>query len=482
MNPNAIHVNHTSIIVPNYELGENEKIEKSLSVWNDVYFRSEAVGFEYNEEKKELILPRGLDLGYLEYNLQRPIEIDYNPDEAEKASYRLRTEPKDDVQRKSISFLLGVEKFSYTRNESQLALTLPTGFGKTYVVIAALTFMKTKSLIITHTDNIKEQWKKSLVDMTDIDEKYIFNIDGSNTIKKMMKLNKLPYKVYLVNHRTIQSYAKKHGWESIGELFKKIQIGVKVYDEAHIEFENILRIDFHTNTKKTFYLTANFERSDYKDNKVFSLCFKNIPKYGDKTRNEKRKHIIYVPVFFNSKPDIGERASMKGVRGWFNRNNYSDYLISKPIFFDIIKWLLDFFKEKDGKILFLVSKIDATEVVYDYIKNTLNMNSVAIYNSHVTPDDKKKALECKIISSIPKSLGTGSDIHGLRCVFMFEPYSSSITANQSSGRLREFSPTDYTFHVELIDQGFPEIIKMYKRRLPIFKKKCFKILELNYNK
>jgi superfamily II DNA or RNA helicase len=480
LNPNTIRVKHTSIIIPNYNLGDNEKLENILSVWNEMYYRMDNIGFHYDEEKKELLLPRGLDLNYLEHIFQMPLDIDYKPDPYEVASYRLKVEPRSDIQRKSISFLLGEGDFDYTKKHSQLTLNLDTGDGKTYCVIAGLTFMKTKSMIITHTDSIKNQWKNSILKMTDLDEKFIFNIDGSSTIKKILKLDKLPYKVYLINHRTIQSFAKKHGWEKITELFQKLRIGVKVFDEAHLEFGNLLKLDLHTNTKKTLYLTANFERSDYKENRVFTLCFKNIAKYGRETRAEKRKHIIYVPVFFNSNPTLDTRADMRGRKGWFDKNKYSDYLITRPIFYDMLRWLVGFFTKQDGKMLLMVSKINATEAVYDYLSNIMENKTVGIYNSQISDEEKEKTLNMDIISSTPKSMGTGTDIPGLRFCINAEPYTSAISANQFSGRLREYGPDQYTFYIELVDKGFPDIYNMYKKRLPNFKKKCVKILEMKY--
>ncbi len=477
-----IKAKHTSIIVPNYTLGSNEKIERMLSVYNEVYFRWEPIGFMYNEDTRELYLPRGLDLGYIENEFHMNVSVDSKHIPFETSSFRLKVEPRNNIQRKSISYLLGNGEFSYTAKHSQLALTLSTGVGKTYVVIAALSFLKMKSLIITHSESIKSQWKAAFLKNTDIDEKFIFNIDGSNTIKKIMKLNKLPYKVYLVNHRTLYSYAKKNGWSAVGELFEKLKIGVKVFDEAHLEFDNLMKIDLNTNVKKTFYLTATFERSQFKENSVFNLAFKNIVKYGEETRKELRKYIIYIPLLFDSNPSMVERASIRGRRGWFDKNKYNDYLIQKEIFFDVLKYLINFFSETEGKKLIMTSKIDSTKVVRDFLSETYPNFSVGLYNSQITDDDKIKALDADIISSTPKSLGTGNDIPALRVVVNFEPYSSNISANQYSGRLREYNSTDYTFFIEPVDTGFPDIVRMYKKRLGNFKKKCAKIVTVKYNK
>lgn len=480
MNKNAIQVRHSSIHVPNYTLGDNPALEKMLSVWNEAYFRLDPKGYDYNEETKLLRIPRGIEVNFLERTLNRPLEYIYEADPADKISIKLKTEPRDDIQRKSISFLSGLGKYDYTKRYSQMTLNLDTGDGKTYCAIAALSFLGMKTIIITHNDLIKKQWHSSIKDMTNLDERLIFNIDGSSTIKKMMKLKTLPYKIYQVNHRTLFSYAKKHGWEAVGELFKHIRVGVKIIDEAHLEFGTLLRTDFYTNTKKTIYLTATFQRSHHKENKLFDTCFRNIARYGRETRKEKLRHILYVPTFFNSRPGLTDRATIKGPRG-LDKNKYIDYQVDKQVIFDVVLWLAEKFKEQQGKILILVSKIDAVDEMHKYVENAFPEKTCAPYHSKIEPADKEKALDADIIVSTPKSLGTGNDVPNLRFVIMTEPYSSAITAEQTAGRLRKLQEHEFCFFIELVDKGFPDVMRLYRKRLPIFKKKCNKILELNHD-
>ena len=94
-----------------------------------------------------------------------------------------------------------------------------------------------------------------------------------------------------MNHQTLTSYAKSHGWNAVRDFFKKIHVGVKVYDEAHLSFKNVLRLDMFSNTMKTFYLTANFGRSDSREASLFRRCFSSVYKFGEETKNyeEKRK-------------------------------------------------------------------------------------------------------------------------------------------------------------------------------------------------
>ena len=195
-----ITVNHTSIIIPNYELGDCEDLEQQLSVWDKICYRFNPIGFYYIEDRKELRVPRGLDISYIERKLpNKPIEFTFTPDEYDKVVFTLKTMPKSDIQRKSIAFLLGEENFQYTKKFSQQSLNLDTGDGKTYCVIASLTFLKMKSLIVTHTESIKQQWSESLLKFTSISEPHICNLSGTGLIEKLVKTikngNSVPYKV-----------------------------------------------------------------------------------------------------------------------------------------------------------------------------------------------------------------------------------------------------------------------------------------------
>ena len=56
---------NTRIDIHGYEIGDCEELENSLSVWNQVYFRMEPRGLQYNEDKKILSVPRGIDVNFL---------------------------------------------------------------------------------------------------------------------------------------------------------------------------------------------------------------------------------------------------------------------------------------------------------------------------------------------------------------------------------------------------------------------------------
>lgn len=478
---NKLILKQTCIEVHNYDLGDQIGLEKSLSIWNDTYFRYEPKGFDYDDENRILYLPRGMDIGYLERLFNRPIEIDRGYNDYRKSSYKLIAEPRDTNQVKSIAYLIGENDFSYAKRYSQQLLNLDTGIGKTYATIAASTFLQMTAIIITHQDTIKNQWMTSFEKFTNISEQFMYNIKGSKCIDKLMKMKDIKYKLFFVNHSTIKSWCKKNGWDKLNDVFKHLGIGLKIFDEAHLEFKSVLKIDFHTNVFKTFYLTATFERSRYEENRVFNLCFKNIAKFGTEVNDNTRKHVVYIAVKFNSKPKMADIINIKGRKG-FDRNKYIDYQLKKGRIMDVIEYLLDYFNGQEGKTMILSSKISSSFYIKDYLEKYDPSKKYMAWNSQVSDEEKAEAYNKDVISGTPLSLGTGFDIPGLRFMIMTEPYSSKLTAKQVSGRLREYSPDMFTFYVEIVDTGFPKVVEMYKKRLKVFKEKCVAINVIDFEK
>jgi superfamily II DNA or RNA helicase len=464
-----IEIKNTSIIVHDYELGSQPQLEKLLSVWNQTCYRYDPKGYIYKEDTRELRLPRGINMWYLEKTFNIPCQIDYKYDPFENVIYKLKLEPRDDIQKRGISFLLGENEFFHTKKYSQLSLNFDTGYGKTYTAIAALTYMQMKSIIIVNRLKLKNQWRDEFIDKTNLSASHICIVSSSHDIQKLMKENN-SYKVYIVNHQTLFSYAKSHSWEEVGLFFKHIKVGVKIYDEAHMEFENIIRIDLHTNTKKTFYLTANFQRSSYDENKLFATCFRNVVQYGLEEKVNVRKHIKYLAVFFNSKPNYIDRMTVKNKFG-LNKNAYIAYQLKKDDMLSIVEMLIN--KIVKGKLLVLFSTIDATDIVYNYLKVTFPDKTVSIINSNIPDEIKDQSYAADIIVSTPKSLGTGVDIKELKYIINTEPFSSEILTNQIPGRLRALSENEYSLYIEIIDKGFKEVVNAYKKRLKILKNKCF---------
>lgn len=479
-NEKIIRAYHTHIEVSPYELGENEAFERKLSVWLDNEFRYNPLG--YVVSRGTLYIPRGISAMMIQREFNSIMGVIRDCDEFEfLKNVRMRIPPRDRIQEESIDFLTGENQFSGSRKYSQLALELDTGDGKTYSAIHAIVNLGMKALIVTHQDKIKKQWINAFMNQTTINEEELVDIKGSSCITKIIN-GKLRGSIYFVNHQTISSFAREYGWHLIRELFSMMKIGVKVYDEAHLAFKNILRTDMFSNTRKTFYLTANFGRSDTKEGILFKKAFSTVYQFGKETKNyeEKRKHIIYVPVLYRSNPSFSQLQMANNMYG-FSVQGFSQYALHEDEertqireFFHVF----DLASKLEGRILVTVPKIADTEfmkemILKEYPDTELTIGTI---NSKNSPQENQKVKEeCDVICSTIKSSGTGTDIRGLRCIINLEPYSSAITANQLSGRLREYANDKFTYFFDLIDVAFPTCEKQYKTRLSILKKKCKEI-------
>lgn len=484
-NSKKIRIYHTHIEISPYELGENIRIERMLSVWVDPEFRFDSIGYYINDNV--LYIPRGFNIPMLEKEFNSKALVVSVADEI-KYFYNvdMTVLPRDEIQEVSIDFLSSDGNFKHTINYSQQALILDTGDGKTYTTIHSIVNLKMKAIIITHQDKIKDQWIKSFLDKTNINENRLVNISGSNIIDSIMNNKYRNACIYFVNHQTLTSYAKAYGWNSIRDFFKKIKVGIKVFDEAHLSFKNVLRIDFFSNTFKTFYLTANFGRSDTKEEILFKRCFSSVCKFGEETKTyeEKRKHIIYVPVLYKSHPNYNHLRMAKSSYG-FNVLGFSKYALhvdedetQLKVFYDIF----DIANKMEGKILITVPKIDDTLFIKDKIleKYPNIEKEIKTINSKNSKNDNENAKQnADIICSTIKSCGTGVDIIGLRCIINLEPFSSQITTNQLSGRLREYSKDKDTYFFDIIDTAFESCQRQYKSKLRILRKKCKRIEVMN---
>ena len=475
----SIRVYNTHIEIFPYKLGEYERLEKELSLWIEEEYRYEPIGYMVIDDT--LYIPRGYNTKKLEIVFNSTAFFIKLPDDYDIFSAEITTNPRDRIQEESIDFLTGTGKFKKAILYSQQALILQTGLGKTYTAINSIVNMGMKAVIITHQDKIKNQWIDSFLKYTDIPENKLINISGSNIIDRIFDSNDYIGDIYFVNHQTLASYAKDVGWDKIRKFFKHIKAGIKIFDEAHLEFRNILRIDMFSNTLKTIYLTANFDRSDPKESRLFSKCFSNTYKFGEETKEyeENRRHIIYVPVLYRSNPSVTDLQMANNAYG-FSVIGFSKYALHVDDEKTMLRTFLSIFDlaiQIEGKILITVNKIDDTEYIKEIIeKEYIDLGkSISTINSRNTKADNEKAKECDIICSTIKSCGTGVDIKGLRVIINMEPFSSNITANQLSGRLREYAPDKDTYFFDLIDISFPTCENQYKAKLKFLKKKCKEI-------
>lgn len=466
---NKIVVKHTRIEINNYELGDCPRLENCFSIWDPVYFTVRYKCIEYNEEEKKLLVPRGIDVRWLEHIFDCTAYVDRSYDKVTpiEDDVFVKYLPRDDVQKTALRFIVGEGEFRHNQARSQLSVNLNTGKGKTYVSIASITWMKVRSAIICGSIQLLEQWKKCIVEYTDISPKDVAIISGTASIYKLLNMKSSHYKIFLFSHNTIKSYGSKHGWDKVGELFDFLGIGLKIYDEAHLNIDNICLIDFHTDTYKTLYLTATPARSDKDENGIYQLYFKNIPSI-DLFDPEDDPRTSYTSIHFNSHPSAQQITASKNAYG-FNRNYYTNYVVDRDNFYRLLHIIIfDYIKKSKGKNLIYIGTNEAIVKVKDWIIDHYPeyIGQVGIYTT-LTTENKTDELSKKIILSTTKSCGAAIDIKGLENTFVLaEPFKSEVLARQSLGRTRAKDTNYY----EVVDEGFYQCKRYYVQKKPVFEK------------
>lgn len=485
-----IRIFNTHIEVYPYTKGECPVIENMLSRNEMIYkshghpvFRKEAFGYYINDGV--LYLPRGFNTSILESHFNEEGFVVNGDDPFEKiSSGEPQVEPNTEIQKEAIDFLTSRGNFLYSIRYPQLGLSLKTGEGKTYAAIFAMLVLKMKTIAILHRSIIRDQWLSTLQNMTSLEDDQIYVIKGSSCIDEILE-GKVHADVYLVLHMTILKYANNHGWDKIRKLFKMMKIGLKIIDEAHLHFKDTCMIDFFSNTKKTFYLTATPGRSDTKESTVFNRAFASVVWYGNNidkalAEKERRKHTKLIIMYFDSKSSLGYIPNLDTPKG-FSIYKYIDYEMhyADDALIRAITTIIDNTASMEGKTLITTPKIESSEEVADILRT--KYDDVWTINSSHSEDENNKAKSGTYISSTIKSLGEGVDIKELRIIINAEPIGSKIVAEQFFGRLREYAPDKFTYMYHLVDLAIPKSTIWLNKVMPVFRKKAEEIVIMNLN-
>lgn len=476
-NMNKIVVYRTHVEINDYIMGDCPQIEKMFSIYDMTYHKRFPKGMIYDENRRVLMLPRGMDIGYLERTLHsEPVISSYIDPAGDVGPIMLKYKPRDEVQQEAIKFMLGMDKYSLNSKNTMLSVNLNTGKGKTYCAVATAAYLGFRSIVITDSIGWLEQWKHFFIEYTDIKEDEIYMISGSPSLMKLFNRDISKYKVILSTHSTIKSIGDKQGWEKIAEFFRYCEIGIKFYDEAHLNFDNMFQIDCYSNSFITYYLTASPARSDYAENNIFKTYFKNVPSIDLYNKSEDA-HTKYAAIRFNSDPTPIDISRCKNNYG-LNRVAYTEYLVKTENFNKLLVILVDMALRKPGKHLFYVGTNDAILYVKNLIYSTFYElhGNVGVYTSLTPPDQRAKELEKKIILSTTKSAGAAMDIKGLvETTNLAEPFKSRVLAQQTFGRTRQ----DGTLYKDIVDNSFYYTKKFYDFKKPVFKKYATDCIEIN---
>lgn len=470
MDNRKIVVYNNKVVINNYMYGDYPGLDSSFEVFDPITHTYKTIAAEYDRRAKTLTIPRGVDIPYVEKMLGYNAFYDntYIQPRTNLEQLLIKYPPKDEKQAEAISFLSATGKYTHNKTYAQLFLALDTGAGKTYLGIVYTALLNLKTIIITTSNNWLAQWRTRFLEHTNILSNELHNIEGSADINNLLEkpdtmMDK--YKVYTVTHATLLSYANEHGWSSIDALFRKLGIGLKIIDEAHLNFDNIYHIDYASSVYRTLYLTATPVRGERNENRIYQIYFKNIPML-DLFDPETDPHTHYISLRYKSNMSLYDINRCQTIHG-FNKQAYSDLVVSYKNFDFISRIVIDMIYHIQGKKMFFFATNNSIVFFYNWLLYNFPeiSNDIGIFTS--INENKQSALEKQYILTTSKSAGAAVDIPGLMvCVNMAEPTKSPPQNKQRFGRTRAYN----SFYIDVVDVSLKVISNYYKASYAMFEK------------
>jgi DNA excision repair protein ERCC-3 len=141
-------------------------------------------------------------------------------------------------------------------------VVLPCGAGKTIVGIYAMTLLQRRTLILVTNVTAAHQWRREILDKTDLRNDEIGEYSGE--IKEIKPVTLATYQIL--------TYRKKKTDPFIHyEIFNKENWGLIVYDEVHLLPAPVFKFTAELQARRRLGLTATLIREDGHEQDVFTL-------------------------------------------------------------------------------------------------------------------------------------------------------------------------------------------------------------------
>jgi DNA excision repair protein ERCC-3 len=141
-------------------------------------------------------------------------------------------------------------------------IVLPCGAGKTIVGLAAMAALGQNTLILTTSNTAVDQWRRELLDKTDLDESAVALYTGDE--KSIAPVTVATYQI--LTYRPTKTADFPHF-----RLFNEREWGLIIYDEVHLLPAPVFRITADIQARRRLGLTATLVREDGREEDVFSL-------------------------------------------------------------------------------------------------------------------------------------------------------------------------------------------------------------------
>lgn len=141
-------------------------------------------------------------------------------------------------------------------------IVLPCGAGKTIVGITAMSLMQRSTLVLTTGITAVKQWRREILDKTDLTEEQVSEYTGET--KEIAPVTLATYQI--LTYRNDKTEEFPHF-----KLFDERDWGLIIYDEVHLLPAPVFRVTAQIQARRRLGLTATLVREDGREGDVFSL-------------------------------------------------------------------------------------------------------------------------------------------------------------------------------------------------------------------
>jgi DNA excision repair protein ERCC-3 len=139
---------------------------------------------------------------------------------------------------------------------------LPCGAGKTIVGIYAMSLLQRRTLILVTNITAAHQWKREILDKTDLAEEDIGEYSGES--KQIRPVTLATYQILTYRKKKIDPFIHY-------EIFNKENWGLVIYDEVHLLPAPVFKFTADLQARRRLGLTATLIREDGHEEDVFTL-------------------------------------------------------------------------------------------------------------------------------------------------------------------------------------------------------------------
>jgi DNA excision repair protein ERCC-3 len=141
-------------------------------------------------------------------------------------------------------------------------VVLPCGAGKTIVGIYVMSLLQRRTLILATSVTAMHQWKREILDKTDIPAEWIG--EYSSEIKEIKPVTIATYQILTYRKRKTDAFVHF-------DIFNSRNWGLIIYDEVHLLPAPVFKFTANIQARRRLGLTATLIREDGHENDVFTL-------------------------------------------------------------------------------------------------------------------------------------------------------------------------------------------------------------------